>query len=323
MINNIFTALAREKTPGAIMEFVLWCAVCFVVLMSLIALAVGNGHVVWILMILFSAGLAVLMAFRLKAIAMLYSVCVFYAIMFLVHYLCLGLVVGSGESPAVVSTILFVLTLMLSLAVVICAFIQFFSRFRLGTVLTVLVLADSEAILLMQILMYTSEFTDAYMNAEHQIWMNARGYWIGTAGYWGILAVTSVFYACFFWGPIDSRKEKIIMPGGMGKPYGTGSFLGLQGTYGFCTGRMFYLQGRTLTLGSGQGVDIPISDAYVSKVHCAVRFNTTMGFYEVWDQSANGVFLSNGTRLQKGTYNSVRRGSILCIGSQAQQFRLM
>ena len=37
--------------------------------------------------------------------------------MFLVHYLCLGLVVGSGESPAVVSTILFVLTLMLSLAV--------------------------------------------------------------------------------------------------------------------------------------------------------------------------------------------------------------
>ena len=24
MINNIFTALAREKTPGAIMEFVLW-----------------------------------------------------------------------------------------------------------------------------------------------------------------------------------------------------------------------------------------------------------------------------------------------------------
>ena len=323
MINNIFTALAREKTPGAIMEFVLWCAVCFVVLMSLIALAVGNGHVVWILMILFSAGLAVLMAFRLKAIAMLYSVCVFYAIMFLVHYLCLGLVVGSGESPAVVSTILFVLTLMLSLAVVICAFIQFFSRFRLGTVLTVLVLADSAAILLMQILMYTSEFTDAYMNAEHQIWMNARGYWIGTAGYWGILAVTSVFYACFIWGPIDSRKEKIIMPGGMGKPYGTGSFLGLQGTYGFCTGRMFYLQGRTLTLGSGQGVDIPISDAYVSKVHCAVRFNTTMGFYEVWDQSANGVFLSNGTRLQKGTYNSVRRGSILCIGSQAQQFRLM
>ena len=208
MINNIFTALAREKTPGAIMEFVLWCAVCFVVLMSLIALAVGNGHVVWILMMLFSVGLAVLMAFRLKAIAMLYSVCVFYAIMFLVHYLCLGLVVGSGESPAVVSTILFVLTLMLSLAVVICAFIQFFSRFRLGTVLTVLVLADSAAILLMQILMYTSEFTDAYMNAEHQIWMNARGYWIGTAGYWGILAVTSVFYACFFWGPIDSRKEK-------------------------------------------------------------------------------------------------------------------
>lgn len=77
MINNIFTALAREKTPGAIMEFVLWCAVCFVVLMSLIALAVGNGHVVWILMMLFSVGLAVLMAFRLKAIAML-TVCAFF-----------------------------------------------------------------------------------------------------------------------------------------------------------------------------------------------------------------------------------------------------
>lgn len=322
MIDNIFTALVREKTPGAILEFILWCTACLTALMSLIALAMGGGHVTWILLMLFSVGLAVLMAFRLKAIALLYSVCAFNLVAFLIHYLCLSMGYSYGESHSPLNIILFILILMLSLAAVICAFVHFFSRYNLGTITAILVLCDSAAILLLQILMYTSDYLGdaSYVNTYHRAWLNYRGYWIGTVSFWMILAVVSVFYACFFWGPIDSRKSKIYVAG---QTYGNRASAGLQGVCGSYAGRTVYLQGRLLTIGSGEGASIVIPDGYVSAVHCAVRFNASTGFYEILDQSSNGVWVMNGARLQRGVYHSVRRGSVICIGSTAQQFRLL
>ena len=51
-MDNIFTALVRRRTTGVVMEFVLWCIVCFAALLSLIALAMGAGNFVWILLLL-------------------------------------------------------------------------------------------------------------------------------------------------------------------------------------------------------------------------------------------------------------------------------
>lgn len=65
-MDNIFTALVRRRTTGVVMEFVLWCIVCFAALLSLIALAMGAGNFVWILLLLTAAGLGVIMAFRLE-----------------------------------------------------------------------------------------------------------------------------------------------------------------------------------------------------------------------------------------------------------------
>ena len=45
-MDNIFTALVRRRTTGVVMEFVLWCIVCFAALLSLIALAMGAGNFV-------------------------------------------------------------------------------------------------------------------------------------------------------------------------------------------------------------------------------------------------------------------------------------
>ena len=128
MIDNIFTALTHEKTTGAILEFILWCTVCSAALLSLIALAMGGGEITWILLMLFSVGLAVLMAFRLKAIALLYSVGVFYLLAFFIHYFRFSFGYSYGASHSPINILLFVLTLMLSLAIVICAFIHFFSN---------------------------------------------------------------------------------------------------------------------------------------------------------------------------------------------------
>lgn len=321
MINNIFSALVREKTSGAILEFVLWCTVCFTALMSLIALAMGGGHVVWILLMLFSIGLGVLMAFRLKAIALLYSACIFNLLIFFIHYLCFSLGNSEGVSHSPLNIILFVLVLLLSLAVTACAFVQFFSKFQIGKILTILVLVDSAFIMLLQILMYTSEYMGAsYANSYHRTWLNYKGYWIGTISFWIILAVIDVFYVGFFMGPIDSRKDKIYVSG---QSAGQRGMPGIQGISGAYAGRTILLRGGMITIGSGNGVSICIPDAYVSQMHCTIRFNSSTGFYEVLDQSSNGVWLTDGTRLQKSVYNSVRRGSILCIGTAAQQFRLL
>lgn len=322
MINNIFTALVRERTPGAVLEFILWCTVCFAALLSLIALAMGGGHVTWILLMIFSIGLAVLMAFRLKAIAMLYSVGTFCFITFLVHFLCLSIGFSYGESRSPLNMILFILTLLLSLAIVVCGFVQFFTKFRLGTVLTILVLIDVAAILILQILMYTSDYLGdvSYVNEYHRMWMNYKGYWIGTVSFWLILAVVAVYYACFFWGPIDSRKNKIYVPG---QSAGGGRMPGLLGVTGSYAGRTINLQGRVLTIGSGEGASVVIPDGYVSQMHCQIRFNAHTGYYEVMDMSSNGTWLSNGTRMQRGVYNSVRRGSEICIGTNGQRFRLI
>lgn len=322
MMDNIFTALVREKTSGVILEFILWCTVCFVALMSLIALAMGGGEVTWILLMLFSVGLAVLMAFRLKAIAMLYSAGIFYFVAFLVHYLRFSFGYAGGASRSPLNIILFVLTLMLVLAIVVCAFVHFFSRYNLGTILTILILSASAAIFLLQILVYAADYLGdySYANTYHRAWMNYRGYWVGTVSFWMILAVVAVFYACFFWGPIDNRKGKIYVAGQGGYRQMTPGIQGLSGVY---NGRTVYLQGRELTLGSGTGASVVIPDGYVSSMHCRIRFNASTGFYEVMDQSSNGVWLSNGTQLQKGVYNSVRRGSVICIGSTAQQFKLI
>lgn len=319
MADNIFTALVRQKTPGVITEFVLWCMVCFAALMSLIALAMGGGQITWILMMLFAAGLAVLMVFRLKAIVMLYGVGVFQGIIFLVHYLCFSVGYTSGESHSALNLVLFILTLMLALAAIICAFVQFFSKYQLGTALTILVLLSSATAFVLQILLYTSEYLGSidYLNGYHQVWMNSRGYWVGTVSFWILITVVAVYYACFFWGPIDKRKGKLYVSGG-------GSVqAGLRGVSGVYAGRVIYLHGGAMTIGSGEQAMLRIPDGNVSRLHCIVRFNTGTGFYEIQDQSANGVYLANGAPLQKGVYHAVRRGSVIWIGSQQQQFQLL
>lgn len=177
-MDNIFTALVRRRTTGVVMEFVLWCVVCFAALLSLIALAMGAGNFVWILLLLTAAGLGVIMAFRLKEVALLYSVCVFNAILFLIHYLVFSVSYGGGPQTAF-SIVLFILTFLLSLAVVACAFVQFFSRVNMGTVLTILEICNVALIMIMQILMYAAQYVgeDEYynINTYHRSWMNSRG----------------------------------------------------------------------------------------------------------------------------------------------------
>lgn len=324
-IDNIFSALVHEKTPGAIMEFSLWCTVCVVVFMSLIAAIVGDGNIAWLMLMLFAAGMAVLMAFRLKPILLLYGAVVMNFFMFLIHFLCFTLKDYSGRSSfSALNLVLFILLIITSIVLTVFAFVHFFSRYNFGNTIAIMVMVHSGLSMLLHILLFACHFMGdgaEYNNETVRDILNARGYWVGTISYWAMLIVICLFYGFFFWGFIDSRKGKIINT--TGAPRVSGGFIpaikGLSGTY---AGQVIQISGRELTIGSKQ-CHIILADPYVSGKHCVIRFNTSTGYYEVYDCSTNGTFLHTGNRLQAGVYNSLQRGSILWIGSQSQQFQLM
>ena len=334
MVDNIFSSLMYKKTTGAVLEFVLWCGVCFAALMAMAAFALGKGNVTWILLMLFSIGLGVLMAFCQRGIAIIYSICAFCVINLLVHFSVFvnGYYGGKYSSPW--NILLLTLALLLGIAAAACASIQFFSKLQLGRVTAVLALCESALIMFLQVLIYAVGFLGDYSgeNMFHRRWLDERGYWIGTLGYWILLAVACVYLCAIFWGPLEKAKSKLpgqavpvrAVQAGGGVRGGQAAFHpGLQGLQGIYAGRAFYLQGRELMMGSGEGVDIVIRDVYVSRIHCAVRFQASMGYYEILDQSKNGVFFANGTPLPKGVYSPVQRGSVICIGSGGQQFKLL
>lgn len=344
-IDNIFSALVHERTPGAIMEFVLWCITCVIAVMAMIAAIVGHGKLAWIFLMIFAMGLAVITAFRLKPIALLYSVGVFNLIVCAIHFPSFRCTGSSSPdayfqySASVFNIILFVVAMLLAVGIVTCAFIHFFSRVDLGNIMTILVCVDTGVLILLHILMYAVPYTGsdgAEMALDVRPWtMNYYAYWFGTIVLWMMLIVVLLYYIFFFWGAIDSSKGKILSSlngygGGSARvsyPSGGASRqqvnAGLQGVAGLYTGQTIYLQGRTVTIGSGPQVVVNLNAAYVSGQHCAVRFNNMSGYYEIYDNSKNGVLLSSGKALQKGVYNSVARGEIISIGSNEQRFRLL
>lgn len=346
-IDNIFSALVHERTPGAIMEFVLWCITCVIVVMAMIAAIVGHGKLAWIFLMLFAIGLAVITAFRLKPIALLYSVGVFNLVVCAIHFVNYfgrqkstydpDMIYDYSFSYSLFNLILFIVVILIAIAIVTCAFIHFFSRIELGNVMTILLCVETGLTIFLHIMMYALPYTGSYgsaMSSEQQAIMNYNAFWYGTVVYWCMLIVVLLYYIFFFWGAMDNSKGKILssLNGYSGSQrigyYGGGGARqqvneGLQGVSGMYTGKTIYLQGRTITIGSSSQVMVNLNAPYVSGQHCAVRFNNLNGCYEIFDNSKNGVFISSGKQLQKGVYNAVPRGEIISIGSNEQRFRLL
>lgn len=198
--HNIFGALMHRRTNGVIMEFSLWCATCFVALMSMIAFIAGYGEITWGMMFFFAIGLGVIQGFRLKGVAMLYGAAAFPFFVEVLHYMTFG----QGdyeESYSVMNTLLFVIALLLSIAVITCMSIHGFSKIDLGTVTTILLIVNVAVLFLLHIMIYAT--------------VGIGGYWFGTICFWMLLAIVLLEYIFCIWGPMDlergrANKGKII-----------------------------------------------------------------------------------------------------------------
>ncbi len=332
-IDNIFSSLLYDRTLGIGLEFALWCTVCVLVLLALIAVATvdreiigrrlaGNFRALWIMVMLMGAGLGTGMVFRkMKPVVILAGLTVFQFILLIPYYLVVGGMVDdyNGGVPGIL-TALFILLLLAGIGVVACGCVQFFTRFRMGLVVSILSMSSAFLTLVLSMCLY-------FAPEEHRWYRSAysdASFALGSVAYVGICFVAAAYTALFFFGLIENKRDKIyVIQGNAGMGRMSSFQPGLQCLQGSYMGQTIYLQGQELTLGSAYGVHILIQDPYISKRHCSIRFNMASGYYEILDSSSNGVFLSNGMRLQQGVYSSVRRGEVICIGSMGQQFRLM
>lgn len=348
-IDTIFSSLMNDRTPGTVAEFVLWCSVCVMVILSLLAAVFvddklspldGGFRTLWIFFMIFETGLGVLMAFRLRTIAMLYAALVFHFIMLIPYYVTnTGMIDKATDHVPGPVTALFVIGLMTGAGLVVCSVVQFFSQFQLGRVAAVLSMVSTGLNMVMVFCLYFlpgvekktySQMLDRtieeFVRLNNSEGYSYAGFWLGSIAFIGSCLITALFFMLFFMGCIDSRNDKIYVAQGI-----TGmvqapanSFMpGLQCIQGAYAGQNIYLQGAEMTFGSQAGVHIIIQDPYISHRHCSIRFNPAAGVYEILDVSTNGVYLNNGIRLQKGVYNPCQRGSVICLGSTGQQFRLL
>lgn len=280
-MNNIFSALIHRRTAGVIREFVLWCILCFEALLSLAAVITAGSKITWIMLLLFVAGLAVLTAFRLTEIALVYSVGVFHLITCIIHYICYG---RGYSSTVVINLILFILLLLLTLALVVCSFIHLFSRYNLSKAVMVMTIIDSVFVMILQIMIYVAGRSGGgFFGMFLGTGVDFRGYWVGTICFWILLVVIDLYAVFAAFGMIETRRTTTVK------------------------------KQQSLPQVQMQGI-------------CTIRYipvSSGDGFYELYDQSVNGVYLENGTRLMKNSWNRLQRGSVICIGSMQNQFRLL
>ena len=343
-IDNIFSSLVYDKTTGSIMEFSLWCSVCLGVLLLFFAtILTGDKEVLsrytdgfrllWLFTMLFSIGLGVTMVFRKLKPIMLFGAEIVLQLIMLIPYYCT--VVGrmdhfSADVPGLVIAI-FILEILTILGVVTCSSIHFFSNINLGKIIAILSIVYSGLLLLLMMFMYLLPYVEVG-DRKYHLYDNRSGlsgwagscFWLGSIAFLLISAAITVYTVLFFVGVIDNRKNKIyVFSGGSSVGANPQRMPAIQCVQGSYPGQVFNLQNVEFSMGSQQGVNLVSPDTHVSRTHCTVRFNFSNGMYEVRDLSTNGVYLLNGVRLQKGVYTPLQRGTIFCLGSVNQQFRLL
>ena len=81
---------------------------------------------------------------------------------------------------------------------------------------------------------------------------------------------------------------------------------------------------ETITIGRDSSVsNIVIVAPKISRKHCTIRFNSTSNMFEVTDCSSNGTFQANGSRLIANMITPLPAGTVLSLGSNENQFRLV
>lgn len=157
--NNIFTGIAREKSRGSYLEFVIWILVCLSVVIGLLAEVLMqnstgslntavfvNFRVFWIFVILLAAGLGVSMALRLRVLTIYAGSIAYFFVLLIAYFICeskmakmtlYNMGAGSNDTPNIMKA-LFLLALLIGIGLVAVCSVQVFTRYQLGKITAIL-----------------------------------------------------------------------------------------------------------------------------------------------------------------------------------------
>lgn len=329
--NNLFSQITANFNPGIQKELGIWILMCVsAVLFFLTCILAGDViytageklRTICVFLLLFAIGLCVLTALRLKPVSILFGNITILFIMLIPYYNLEKYIFRWGGISTTAITVLFVFSVLAAMTTVVVCFLQFFSSLNLHFLLMVSEIVTFGLIAAMMLLpcLLSSDVGDLF---EH---LGEIHFIMGSLAYLILCSAVADYTIFFCRGLIDNSNGKLMQlnfsQGGNAVTMRQAP-IGVQCIRGNFQGQAFPVQGE-IVIGSQQGsAHIVVHDAYVSKQHCFIRYNAALGNYEVMDVSSNGVFFSDGRRLQKGIYNTCPRGAILCLGSVNQQFRLM
>lgn len=68
---------------------------------------------------------------------------------------------------------------------------------------------------------------------------------------------------------------------------------------------------------------VPCQDAAISRIHCVLTYRAGPNTVDVQDNSTNGTFLANGTRLTYGKANTLRSSQVIYLASRKYQIKVV
>lgn len=108
------------------------------------------------------------------------------------------------------------------------------------------------------------------------------------------------------------------------KSWHGGAIVGVTGIY---KGAVFKLApNEVVVIGrdpAESNIVISEESTFVSRKHCSVKFDSSLGCYIICDYSQNGVKMDEKYKLVKGVETAAERGSIIEIGNADNTFKLI
>lgn len=138
--------------------------------------------------------------------------------------------------------------------------------------------------------------------------------WLGWGGLGVMFFALSVTAAGFLKSlevPVEKKNQ-----------YHSGRIIGLSGIY---EGAVIDLDdGKSLSIGSDSNlVQLIIEEEQISSRHIVIHYNSENNFYEVYDSSQYGTYLDSGKRIMTNQKVRLPHGTIICLGDNANRFRLI
>ena len=98
----------------------------------------------------------------------------------------------------------------------------------------------------------------------------------------------------------------------------------LEGVRGEYTGAVIPLEeGMKIRIGRSQeNNDLILNSVKISRHHCIIDYDSKRDQYRVVDYSSNGVYLPDGTRLERKKQTWLNAGTTIIIGNEENVFKL-